>query len=178
MQPFVRVAAAALDVLCPERCAACAAVVASDTLFCHACRATVNVLGPPECEACGCPLPRGDTCRRCATDDGSPIRRARAVVRYETGAVGHPIARAIHAFKYAGSWRLASRIAAAMVARVTTLEEALVVPVPLHRTRLRARGYNQSAMLAVGVAGAQRWPVDVQLLARDRKSTRLNSSHP
>ncbi len=164
-----RVAAATLDALCPERCAGCGAVVAAHVLFCHACRDAVNVLGPPECERCGCPLRGGSCCERCVLDADDAIRRARAFARYETGVAGHPVARAVHAFKYAGTWRFAARFAAAMLVRVpATVAAPLVVPVPLHRTRLRSRGYNQSAMLAEHVARARGWPLALAFLVRTR----------
>ena len=44
----------------------------------------------------------------------------------------------------------------------------LIVPIPLHRTRLLERGYNQSEMLARGVAAVVGAPVDPKLLVRDR----------
>jgi hypothetical protein len=44
---LTRLGRLAADLLCPERCAACAGVVAAEMLFCHACRARVNALGPP-----------------------------------------------------------------------------------------------------------------------------------
>ena len=103
-------------------------------------------------------------------EDGA-IRQARAFARYETGVVGHPVARALHAFKYAGTWRFAARLAAAMLTRVPATQAAgapLVVPVPLHPARLRARGYNQSAMLARHIARARRWPIVLTLLVRTR----------
>jgi ComF family protein len=175
MRPAIRrIAAATLDALCPERCAACGAVVAAHALFCHACRDAVNVLGPPECERCGCPLAAGFSCERCVLDDDAAIGRARAFARYETGVAGHPVARAVHAFKYAGTWRFATRFAAAMLPRVPatpwtrTGAAPLVVPVPLHHARLRVRGYNQSAMLALHIARARRWPVALALLVRTR----------
>jgi ComF family protein len=172
MQSAVRgVVAAALDVLCPERCAACNAVVATHELFCHACRDAVNVLGPPECERCGCPLAAPSRCNGCAFDDGALIRHARAFARYETGAAQHPMTRAVQAFKYAGSWRLAPRIAAVMLGRVPAPPVTpVVIPVPLHHARLRARGYNQSAMLALRIGRARDWPVALALLERTRNT--------
>lgn len=43
-----------------------------------------------------------------------------------------------------------------------------VVPVPLHRTRELERGYNQSRMLAIGVADALDCPLRADLLDRPR----------
>lgn len=44
----------------------------------------------------------------------------------------------------------------------------IIVPIPLHRSRLLERGYNQSEKLAAGVASVLGAPVDAQLLVRDR----------
>ncbi len=167
-----RLARDVADVLCPERCAACAAIVPAHVLFCHACRDGVNALGPPECERCGRPLAQGSCCARSAAADDAPVRCARAFARYDTGATRHPIAAALHAFKYRGAWRLAPRLAQAMLARVpATLGAPLVAPVPLHVVRLRQRGFNQSAMLALLLARALGWPVAVRLLVRTRDTS-------
>jgi ComF family protein len=56
----------------------------------------------------------------------------------------------VHALKYGGRRSLAAPLAAMMRERASALIEgaACAVPVPLHRSRLRARGFNQSADLA------------------------------
>ena len=46
----------------------------------------------------------------------------------------------------------------------------LVVPVPLHSGRLRQRGYNQSELLAKGVARTSGIPLDKQLLTRTKNT--------
>jgi ComF family protein len=60
--------------------------------------------------------------------------------------------RALHRFKYEG-WRalapaLAGLIAERLPEPVRTAESRCLLAVPLHRRRLRERGYNQSALLA------------------------------
>ena len=169
MDPLTLPAAAALaDLACPERCAACAAVVARALLFCHACRALVNVLGPPECAVCGLPRTDRGTCVPCRAPDGDGLRRARAVVAYRGVGAVSPVAQALASFKYGRVTRLARRLAAAMAARVSDPTIAVVVPVPLHPTRLRARGFNQSALLARHVARALDRPVALAGLVRTR----------
>lgn len=46
----------------------------------------------------------------------------------------------------------------------------LLVPVPLHKTRLRARGYNQSEWIAKGISAAWGTPVDTSHLKRTKKT--------
>ncbi|MFN2383010.1 MAG: ComF family protein, partial [Gemmatimonadota bacterium] len=60
----------------------------------------------------------------------------------------------VHGLKY-GGWRhlaiLCAEPMASRLLRQTTLPDALVA-VPLHSTRLRARGYNQAALIAEALA--------------------------
>jgi len=140
-----RLSRRALDILAPERCAACETMVAADVLFCHACRAAVNVLG--------------------AVDGAG----ARAFAEYDAHRRPRPVTEALHAFKYRGAWRLAPRLAAAMAdCAGAPVEPPCVVPVPLHPARLRSRGFNQSALLATHVARLRRWPAALLLLVRTR----------
>jgi ComF family protein len=60
-----------------------------------------------------------------------------------------PIRSLIHAAKYTGMMRLASALGTQMATNWKTSFDA-IVPVPLHRTRLAERGYNQSALIARG----------------------------
>jgi ComF family protein len=57
---------------------------------------------------------------------------------------------------------------ASAVAGAALPPDSLVVPVPLHRTRLARRGYNQSVLLARQVAGVTGLACHVDLLERRR----------
>ena len=78
----------------------------------------------------------------------------------------------VHSFKY-GGW---SGIGDAMARRMGALrfpldveeERAGLVPVPLAPSRLRERGYNQSEVLAQGLARVWNLPVRTDLLTRTR----------
>src|SRR5437660_471479 len=92
-----RVASAALDALCPERCAACGVVVATHDLFCHACRDAGHVLGPPECARCRRPLAGGGACARCVLEDGAARQRAIRLVDdvWTSGPTAHAAVAAL-----------------------------------------------------------------------------------
>lgn len=47
-------------------------------------------------------------------------------------------------------------------------EVDLIIPIPLHRSRLHERGYNQSEMLAMGVSEVVEAPVETKALIRPR----------
>ena len=64
--------------------------------------------------------------------------------------------RALHALKYAGERRLAGPLGAAVAARwrVAGAGGVLLVPVPVHASRRRERGYDQAELIAAAAAGA------------------------
>jgi ComF family protein len=162
--PVVRVLA---DAVCPERCGACDALVAADELLCGRCRRDVHYLLPPGCERCGLPLPAAGLCAACIGRSTS-IRAARAWAAYRGASPTGAVARTIAAFKYRGAQRLGRRLAAAVAPRVPDPTVALVVPVPLHPRRLRARGFNQSAVVARHLARRLGRPTAPTLLVRTR----------
>lgn len=100
------------------------------------------------------------------------IRAVRSVTRMDDGS-GPAL---VHALKYQG-WR---GVAVAMGRRMARLswpddvlsERAALVPIPLSRTRLRERGYNQAQCLADAIAPMWHCPVwsDVLVRMRDTQS--------
>lgn len=78
-----------------------------------------------------------------------------------------PIARAIRGMKFSGWHALASHLAAAMAEVTGGLPADVVTWVPLHRRRLRRRGFDQAEVLARALAARLDLPVD-RLLVRRR----------
>jgi ComF family protein len=108
-------------------------------------------LTPPLCEVCGDPLPSWRTiaipvarCARCRRTRPR-ITRCRAI-----GAYDGPLRSIVHALKYEGRRSLAAPLAARMRERGADVLAGAdaVVPVPLHHSRRRERGFNQAADLA------------------------------
>lgn len=78
---------------------------------------------------------------------------------------------AVHRLKFGGLRALAPLMAPAMAGTVRYGSPAeVVVPVPLHRSRLKERGYNQAQLLADRVAVALGVPLDTRLLSRVRQA--------
>jgi ComF family protein len=78
-------------------------------------------------------------------------------------------ARAITRFKYASRPDLAFPLAERVFEAAATANvggPCLFVPVPLHPQRLARRGYNQSALLAAGLARLFGWRMRAGVLAR------------
>jgi ComF family protein len=143
----------ALAVIFAPACAACAALLDEPTRgpVCSACWKSILPMTPPLCDRCGDPLATwralsecAALCPRCRRSPRA-IDRARAIGEYD-GAL-----RAIvHALKYEGRRSLARPLGALMRERGRDLlkDAVCAVPVPLHRSRRRARGFNQAADLA------------------------------
>ncbi len=139
------VAAALLELVYPPRCAACAGAVAAEP-FCAVCREAVDPV-PEGCRRCGLPGP-DPLCGGCRADPPA-FDAVRA-----GGLFGGPLADAIHAFKYGGRPALARPLGAWLAGAAPLPQGALVVSVPLARGRRIARGYDQAALLADGLARA------------------------
>jgi len=81
-----------------------------------------------------------------------------------------PAREALHALKYHGRLVLAEPLGSLMATHWRRYADPVdvVVPVPLHVTRLRERGYNQAALLAREMARQAGLPLDERTLTRQR----------
>lgn len=115
----------------------------------------------------------GRTCLEC--DDWLPYLRVARAPFVMRGVA----ARLVHQLKY-GGWRdtaeeMGEAMAAERLPAAVSAEVAAVVPVPLSRTRLRERGFNQAELLAAAVARSRGWPLVTDLLVRRRHTARQAS---
>jgi ComF family protein len=86
-----------------------------------------------------------------------------------------PAASIVHALKYEG-WEpvaeeMAGRMGRLAWPRDVVEERTALVPIPLASARKRQRGYNQSALIARGLARRWRIPVWEELVTRSRETT-------
>ena len=168
--------AALLDLVLPRSCVSCDAPM-GEGIVCDVCWSRLHVLPSPRCERCGHPT-RGEACTFCPVLPPF-VRAARSVCW-----VPDPSASAaLRALKYDG-W---SAVAGPMAERMARLpwpadvvaERTAVVPVPLARSRLRERGYNQAALLARHLAirwGIPCWEDAVTRARETPTQTRLTPS--
>lgn len=142
---------ALVAVLLAPTCAACDAPLETPTrgCVCARCWRSITPFRLPVCDSCGEPdVAAGLPCLHCATSQASArngIDRARAVGHYQ-GA----LKAIVHALKYDGRRSLARPLAELMrfAGAELIIEATVAVPVPLHRSRLRERGFNQALDLA------------------------------
>jgi len=159
-----------LDVIYPPRCEACGRL--RRELICEDCRNAIEFIRPPVCGVCGVPFdPGAKAAPLCADCRGH--RRMFAMARSAAYYSG-PLVEAIWQFKYhcqMALWRPLGRfMAASLESPAASLEAGsvdVVCPVPLHESRERERGFNQSELLAEVVAEATGKPLR-RLLVRTR----------
>jgi ComF family protein len=142
---------ALLDLLLPSFCLACEKPLGSapELLFCPDCLKRLTFIHSPLCPCCGrvyLVAAGGDhLCGACLAAPRH-FTRARALFLYE-----EPLKEVIHRFKYQG--KTACLPSFARFAKNHPLLADLegvdrIVPVPLHPSRLRERGFNQALLLA------------------------------
>ena len=154
-----------LDALFPKFCLRCNQ---PGVYWCAACL-QATVLTPRQlCIGCGAGSLFGETCKR--GRQSTHLHGMIAALEYEQPAVR----RALWALKFHGVAELHESLARLLIAQLEqTLPSSLgafaaVVPIPLHRRRLRERGFNQAELLATRVGQHFGWPVVTDVLVRTR----------
>ncbi len=142
----------ALDFVLPERCPCCGVITPPGGNFCADCWQQLHFITPPWCAGCGMPIGGGPL--GFASDDEKYCASCLAIAPQHDGiraAVAYSdISRqVVLRLKYRGKIGMAKLVAAHLVRHLPEGSgEYLVVPVPLHWTRLWNRGFNQSALIA------------------------------
>jgi predicted amidophosphoribosyltransferase len=134
-----------LDFALPPRCAGCGTIVGEVHSFCPDCWKEVEFLGDSGCSTCGLPLQatEADTCGVCLAKPPR-IARTRAAVSYDDLSRSLAIR-----LKYGRKVAIARTMARYMAPLVDKpADDPILIPVPLHRTRLWQRGFNQSVLVA------------------------------
>ena len=138
--------------------------------FCPECWKQVEFLGDSGCSTCGLPLEATDAelCGACVARPPR-IQRTRSAVAYDE------LSRSIAIrLKYGRKVALARTMARFMAPLLRSDgDDPILVPVPLHRTRLWQRGFNQSALVAAELARTTGLRSDPRLLKRVRRTPAL-----
>ena len=160
---FRAIAGMAVETVFPSRCVHCRA---EGEFLCARCQALDVRLDGPACFRCATPIASHGTCARCLD---SPPALDRMIAAYQYDG---PVRDAVHALKYDGLRAVAPVLGARMAAlpAVSRLEADVMVPVPLHPSRMRSRGYNHAELLAREIGRRTALPVDARALRRIRNT--------
>jgi predicted amidophosphoribosyltransferase len=165
-----RAALVALNAVLPPRCLACGEPVADLGTLCAPCWSRLAFVAGPVCAACGVPFEfesaPGALCGACLARRPA-WRAARAALVYDDASRG-----LILALKHGDRTDSAPAMAGWMVGagRELLAGADMVAPVPLHRWRLLARRFNQSALLAPAIAARSGIACVPDLLIRRRRT--------
>lgn len=137
-----------IDLLMPPRCLSCGVHVDEPHNVCGGCWSKLTFIAQPYCVTCGVTMPESASpeaeCLECI-EHPPPYAKARAALEYNEHSTS-----LITRFKYSDQLQLAPLLTRWMeaVGKTLLMQADMIVPVPLHWTRLFTRKYNQAAILA------------------------------
>lgn len=159
------------NLLFPRRCAVCDTLISGKEDICTECKGKMHFLPDSVCMVCGKTVKEsGIYCYDCGRKEHVFIRNF-AVFHYED------IRESLYRFKYNGRAEYAGYYAKAAYKRwgrtLKQLGIEALVPVPLHPSRKRKRGYNQAEEVAKKLSELLGIPVYNHLVIRQKKTKPL-----
>ena len=158
-----------LGILYPRRCPVCHEVVKKrGELICPSCRKEVRPVQEPLCKKCGKHISGAEQeyCRDCRTREHL-YTRGLALLPY-TGK----IKQSVYQIKFHNKREyidfFGPYMAEILGDKILAWEAQALIPVPLHRSKLRKRGFNQAELLAKYVGEALGIPVRTDIVQRTR----------
>ncbi len=155
----------------PDVCSLCGAEGHDDLDLCQGCRDDLP-FNHPACQQCALPLPdvvpKGAVCGHCQKQRPK-FDRCYAPLRY-----AYPLDHLVSSLKFRSKLahgRLLSRLLGDFLVQQQCELPDLIIPVPLHASRLRARGFNQALELARPLAKRFDLPIDNQAVIRHRATS-------
>ncbi len=171
---------AIISLIFPRRCPVCGGIVLPrGELICPECLQKLSPVRQPVCMICGKHLEGGGTAERCADCMRHPksFKRNFALLNYNDAA-----RTSMAAIKYKNKREYLDFYAKAICRRygrqILRLRPDILVPVPIHSSRMRSRGYNQAELLAERVGAELGIPVCPAALKRTKKTRPQKELNP
>lgn len=156
----------ALDLVYPPHCVVCRDA-ASGAYLCPKCIDSITLIEPPVCSKCGTPC-QAFLCDECYHREYA-FERARSA-----GVFDGALREAIHALKYRSYEAVAEPLAEIMARAFAGTGLAryadVLVPIPIHASRLLEHGFNHSELLAHLLSRRIGVPVEPDVLRKVRKT--------
>ncbi len=150
----------------PNTCPLCEEIIAKDELVCCDCAPLIPYVNNPVCMKCGSEIEdeTDEYCEDCKKSNRS-FKQGFPAMNY-VGAVKDSIT----AFKYHSMKNYAQFYANEIMKchgdKIRELDIDVIIPVPIHKKKLKIRGYNQAELLADKLSDMLETPMDVDLLVR------------
>ena len=172
----MKIADRVVDIIYPRRCPVCDDVVTRPgRKICDECVGDFTYIREPYCMKCGRPLKDDDAiiCEECDKREHKYVRGRAAFVYDDV------LKESIYRYKYGGRAEYADHYAEQMMGQLGSYLRSCradaIIPIPLHKDRLRKRGYNQAELLAYRLSTALDIPLRNDILKRCSK-TRVQKS--
>lgn len=160
-----------LDMLYPVRCPVCGdVVIPKGTKICSPCERKLQLICEPRCKKCSKPIEQDqrEYCSDCQRKD------YHFEYGYSLWVYDSVMKKSISDFKYHYKKEYAKyyieKIIQIYGKAINKLAPDVLVPVPIHKSKYRERGYNQAKILAYGIAKELNIPVLPNLLIRNKKT--------
>lgn len=147
--------------LLADDCLLCAAA-GSDAVVCARCAGELPRLPDARCPQCALPTSLGERCGRCLR---APPHFDTTVAEF---AYDFPLDKLVQSFKYGHRLALGQWFGERLAELAGDSAADLIVPLPLHRLRLRERGFNQALELARPLHRASGIALDTRICQRIR----------
>jgi ComF family protein len=145
-----------------RHCLLCGAASGAQPL-CHACHAELPWHRQPQCPQCAIPTPGGEICGACLKHPPA-FDRTHAALAY-----AFPLDRVIPRLKYHGQLAIVPALGSSLSEAVAAQPRPdTLIPMPLHPTRIRERGFNHATEIARVVAIQLGLPLDTTHCQRIR----------
>ena len=154
------------DLVYPRRCPVCDEIVEMPAFICKECRNKILYIEEPVCKKCGKPLEdeRAEYCFDCNRKKHE-FDAGRALFVYQGD-----IKKSLYRYKYSNKREYAKAYGEETVRVCGDWIESLmidaIIPVPLHKSRKRKRGYNQAELYAREIGNKLNIPVMANLVTR------------
>lgn len=174
---FARKFDSTLTVIYPRRCPVCDEPVdRTGEKICLKCLPKLPLLTPPWCMKCGKKVEEdAELCPQCQ-QSSHLFERGRALYEYSGAAAS------VYRFKYRNRREYAlfygEQVAEYLGEFIKSVHPDYIAPIPLHRRRQNARGYNQAMCLAKEIGQRLDIPVAEDLLKRVKNTRPLKNLNP
>lgn len=162
---------ALINLLYPRRCPVCEnALAPKDKLIHNDCRGELVFIEHPTCLRCGKPVERKEQ-EYCFDCYGKAFHYIRGFpcIKYDK-----QMSKSIAAFKYKGKKEYADFYVDEILLKYKeifcSLKFDALIPIPVHTSKLKERGFNQAEILARKIGQAIGVTVDDKLLLRTRRT--------
>lgn len=159
-----------IDFIFPRRCPICHEIVKTKgKIICDDCKERLPYIKEPFCMKCGKPVLKDEEyCSQCMKTD-YPFTEGRSVFVYDD-----VMRKSIYRFKYNGRSEYAEFFAQEIYRKyadkIKSYNADVIIPVPIHKSKLKSRGYNQAYLIAKELSKLTQIPVNNNYLIRVKKT--------